>query len=691
MSTDSGGVDSATIEKTKQQIRGLVQEIAQLSRSEMGPEQYYAEVLHRIVTALAANGGAVWTIDSERRLRLDYQINISQLLVDPETEEFQRHFRLLQDVISKNEARLVAPLSGSGDPNSPGNPTNSLIVVAPMNSDDSIEGILEIFQRADSQPASQQGYLRFLVQMSQHIGDWLKARKLKTFSDRQSFWAKINGFSKQVHDSLDVRETSFTIANEGRRLIECDRVTVTVTKRGKQVVHAISGQDVVDMRSNVVSLISALASRVCATGESLWYNGKMDDFPPQVERALEAYVDESHTKSLAIIPLRKADPLKAKRSDELGADEHTKYQAGVGEVIGSLVVEQIDSIQSRDMIAPRVDEVCQQSARALGNALEHNDLFLMPLWRTIGKSRVLTTSKNMPKTLLISGLILLGTLAMFVLRKDFELKANGTLEPVVQNKVFAREDGEIIEVPVEHGQWVNKGDVLVVQENKELAKQLVEASTQYEKSLDQIRTALLASQIDRPDRQPQDQSVPELELERDHWQNQHQILMDRQRKLTVTSPTSGQVVSWDVEKNLLRRPVMRGQEIMRIADPKGPWELEVHLPEKRVGHLIRAMNERQAENPDQPLRVSFVLKSNPNSQFEGTLTKVAQTAEYDEIHGQNFLLKVAIDKDELVKELQKEIKQGTEVIAKVECGRASLAYALFHEAWEWLQTMIFSI
>ena len=159
MSSEQGSVDSATIEKTKQQIRGLVQEIAQLSRSDLEPDQYYAEVMHRIVTALAAIGGAVWTINNERQLRLDYQINLKQDLLDPQSEEAQRHVRLLQQVISSGEAKLVPPLSGAGDSESAGNPTNSLLVLAPMKSDDSVEGVLEIFQRPDSQTGSQKGYL----------------------------------------------------------------------------------------------------------------------------------------------------------------------------------------------------------------------------------------------------------------------------------------------------------------------------------------------------------------------------------------------------------------------------------------------------------------------------------------------------------------------------------------------------
>ena len=368
MSSESGVVDAATLEKTKQQIRELVQQIAHLSKSEVEPEQYYAEVMNRIVTALAAVGGAVWTITAERQLRLDYQVNLNPILLDNQAEESRRHVRLLQQVITSGEGKLVPPLSGAGDPDAPGNPTRALLVLAPMKTHDSVEGVLEVLQRPDSQPGSQQGYLRFLTQMSELVGDWLKSRKLRHFSDRQEMWGKIDHFSKEVHNSLDIKDTAYTIANEGRRLIECDRVSVTVSRGHKQIVEAISGQDTMDMRSNVVSMLCNLATRVCATGEPLWYNGSTQDLPPQIESALEDYVDESHTKSLAVLPLFKSDPFKAKKDDELGAEVESRYQSGHGDVIGSLIVEQIDSVQSRELIAPRVDLVCQHSARALGNA-----------------------------------------------------------------------------------------------------------------------------------------------------------------------------------------------------------------------------------------------------------------------------------------------------------------------------------
>jgi multidrug efflux pump subunit AcrA (membrane-fusion protein) len=692
MSTDQSSVDAATIEKTKQQIRALVQEIAQLSRGDYEPEQYYAEVMQRIVTALAAIGGAVWTISAERQLRLDYQINLNPVLLDPKSDDSRRHVRLLQEVISSGEARLVPPLSGAGDADAAGNPTNTLLVLAPMKTDDSVEGVLEVFQRPDAQVNSQQGYRRFLVQMSDLVGDWLKSRKLRHFSDRQSMWAKIDQFSKEIHNSLDVRDTAYTIANEGRRLIGCDRVSVSVTRGNRQVVEAISGQDTMDSRSNIVSMLRNLATRVCATGEPLWYSGSMQDLPPQVEQALEAYVDESHTKSLAVLPLFKTNIWKQKKSEELGGETQAKYQSDRGEVIGSVIIEQIDSVQSREMVAPRADLVCQHSARALGNSLEHNDLFLMPLWRTLGQSRVLVTARHLPKTLLISGLILGTLLALFLIPKEFQLKADGTLQPEIRKEVFFGVNGEVDDVLVDHGQVVKKGELLVLLKNNELEQEklrLLADLAGAESSRDTIDRQL-DRQLERGAAQDPTLYVKLVELNQQitGLKKQLNVLDDKLNRLRVASPIDGRVTSWDVVNTLRNRPVAVGNLAMEIADPSGPWELVVHLPDNRVGHLIRAQQEAKRQD----LPVSFVLKSHTGESFNGTLSEVQETATLHDQHGHGYRVRIKLNKPELLARLGlKELKQGTEVVAKITCGRRSVAYCWFHELIEWFQIRLFSL
>ena len=51
MASGQTQVSAETIEKTKQQIRGLVSEIAQLSKSDLGPEEFYSGFLQRVVQA----------------------------------------------------------------------------------------------------------------------------------------------------------------------------------------------------------------------------------------------------------------------------------------------------------------------------------------------------------------------------------------------------------------------------------------------------------------------------------------------------------------------------------------------------------------------------------------------------------------------------------------------------------------
>ncbi len=77
MSTEQS-IDPQLIEQTKQQIRALVDEIAQLSKSQLAPQEFYGEFLTRVVAALAAIGGAVWTTNDEGRLALQYQVNLNE-------------------------------------------------------------------------------------------------------------------------------------------------------------------------------------------------------------------------------------------------------------------------------------------------------------------------------------------------------------------------------------------------------------------------------------------------------------------------------------------------------------------------------------------------------------------------------------------------------------------------------------
>ena len=107
---------------------------------------------------------------------------------------------------------LVPPHSGPGDVEQAGeetpaaNPTEFLLVFGLLKTDLETVGLVEIFQRAEAGPSTQKGYLRFLMQMCELAGDFLKSHQLRHFSDRQTLWTQLEDFTRTVHASLDPRE-----------------------------------------------------------------------------------------------------------------------------------------------------------------------------------------------------------------------------------------------------------------------------------------------------------------------------------------------------------------------------------------------------------------------------------------------------------------------------------------------------
>ncbi len=593
MSTESS-LDPQLIEQTKQQIRSLVAEIAQLTKEDVSPEEFYGQFLTRVVSALAAMGGAVWTTNEEGRLALQYQINIQETKLRENEEGQAQHGRLLYKCLQGSEGMLVPPHSGGGEEGEEqaGNPTDYLLVLGPLKTELETLGVLEIFQRAEAGVNTQKGYLRFLMQMCELAGDFLKSHQLRHFSDRQVLWTQLEDFTHSAHASLDPRETAYTIANEGRRLIECDRVSVAIRKGNKCKIEAVSGQDIFDKRSNTVQLLAKLATAVVATGEAVWYAGDTRDMPPQVEDAVQEYVDESHSKNVAVLPLKRPDPPE---------EDDPRKREVAPEPIGALIVEQIEDSRVPQTMVQRVEVVCRHSSIALANAMEHQNLFMMPVWRAIGKARWIVRARTLPKTLAITGMVLMVLLTLTFWPADFEVTSKGTLEPVNRLSVFAHVDGDIVKVWVRHRDEVAEGDPLLKLRSTDLEIAITDVKGKLRETKEQISKTLHALGNKANSQQDENSLRGDLAVYRQQvlTLKEQEILHEvKRRQLDVLSPLSGQIITWDVYDRLNRRSVGRGQELMEVADPEGPWQLELNMPEDRMGHIGRARQALYAELRD---------------------------------------------------------------------------------------------
>jgi F0F1-type ATP synthase beta subunit len=66
----------------------------------------------------------------------------------------------------------------------------------------------------------------------------------------------------------------------------------------------------------------------------------MEDLPPQIEEAIEDYVDLSHGRTVTVLPIRQ--PEHKTEGDVLASRNETSETRTRRAVIGALIVEQID-------------------------------------------------------------------------------------------------------------------------------------------------------------------------------------------------------------------------------------------------------------------------------------------------------------------------------------------------------------
>ncbi len=671
-------LDPQLIEQTKQQIRGLVNEIAQLSKSDLSPEEYYGEFLSRVVSALAAIGGAIWTTDSEGRLALQHQINLNETRLRESEEHQRRHGQLLHKVLTTGKATLVPPRSGAEEGGEGANPTDFLLVLAALKADMTVLGVVEVFQRPDTGPSTQQGYLRFVLQMCDLAGEFFKSHQLRRYSDRQLMWSQLEEFTRNAHASLDPRQTSYTIANEGRRLIDCDRVSVAIRYGRTCRIEAISGQDLFDKRSNTVRLLNRLATEVVAAGDPLWYTGDTRDLAPQIEDAVQEYVDETHSKMVAVLPLmRPAEP-----------EDDTQPAPDREPALGALIIEQIEDSRVSEITVQRVEVVARHSTTALANALEHQNLFLMPVWRTLGKARWVLRARTLPKVVAIGVAVVALILALVLVPYDFDLQAKGTLEPVERRDVFAGIDGVVTELLVKHGDDVVEGQRLARLRNTELEVEINDVTGQRAALLKRARATerTILEGENRLSVEERNRLTGELMEVRQRLQTldaRFALALKKQEELTIVSPTKGKIVTWDLENRLMQRPVVRGQVLMRVANPDGPWQLELRMPEDRMGHITQAERAFRANDADARLSVEYILVSEPGVSRYGSVRDMHLSAEVHDEEGSCVLMKVAVDKEDLP-----QLRPGTTVTAKVHCGQRSIGYVLLYDVWAFIQSRV---
>lgn len=687
MSSESQ-VDLSQIEQTRMQINRLIEEVARLGEQDLPPGDYYREFLQRALAGIAAPAGAVWTLNPQGNLLMQSQLNVRQLALDRNEAARQGHDELLRQATVRGEPFMVPPhaaLEAPAGALAASNPTDYMTMIAPIRVDKQVAGVLEVWQDADRNPLAMRGFLQFLVVMSDLAGVYIRNQRSRQMQGQQQLLIKLEGFLRQIHGSLNPTEVAYYVSNEGRKLVECDRISVAQRVDRKTSVLAISGADVVEKRSNLVQLMRELFDAVLQWGERLVYNGVKDDsLPPDVLLALDDYLAESNSKLLVVHPLR----------DD--RETESKYPGRA-----ALMMECFEPSGTPDLLISRLEVIGKHSTSALYNAIEHERTPLRFLWKPLAKFQDGLGGKTRAIIWSCVGVATLILLAMIFVPYPLKMDAKGNLLPQERRWVYAPLEGRVERFDVEPGQDVFRDDYLALMYDvtlemklRNLEKEKESAENEYKALQNQLLASTHESERDklkisheiRNKRNILDLKTRELES----LKQRNNCVNERPGFYYLKAPINGTILNSDYRENLTNRFVKQSDPVLRVGNKQGPWEVELKIPQKHIGQVLQAF---EGMNSDYELDVDILLLSSPTQVFKGKLNRSQISGEAvpnRDAHDESepvVLVVVRIDGDDIAPGdmIPDDLKlTGTEVHAKIRCGNHAMGYSLFYGVWEFL-------
>jgi len=640
-----------------QDLDDALHSIVELSREGLAKAPFYDAFLQRCCTVLQCRLPSIWQLDAD-----GIWIRQHDSAADDERPRLSS-----ERIRSIADGRLPLVVFETATETNP-SPQHAALV-CPILLDGSVTSVVEMWKTSSDSSESLERDLQFLEAACEMAGDYHRHQELRRLQQSELRWQELSPFVDRAHASLDPTTVCFTLANEGRRFLGCDRVSIVLYQAGKFRLTAVSGQDTIDRRANAVRHLEKLATEVYREQSELWWSAAADS--PAAD-ASQAFLSETQCELLAVVPLHLTGDTSA--ASELAP--------GAGAI---LVVEQFHSRQTVAQLKTPLRAIQAPSARALSNALRHHQ---QPFYRVTSQLRPFLTPAGrgrFSKRLLALTAFLFAAAAICLIPIDLTISADGRLRPAHRQHVFAQANGVVRELKTSHGTQVTKGDVLATLSSSEMDFEIAEvlgALQTADKRLATIRSARLAMSPSNTDaRREYNRLTAEEEATKSEiagLKSQQSILDKRKKALMIQSPLSGTVLTWDVAHNLEARPVQRGEILMTVAQLNGNWIVELDVPDDRIGYICQAEADRKSALP-----VDLVLATDPTTTYKATMRSIALRSEPD--HQGDPTVRIVAT---LNQQTRSGLRPGAMVVARIHCGPRPLGFVWFHDLVEVIRTRV---
>ena len=240
----------------RDEVRRTIQQLTDLAQSEKNFDEFCNTVLTHVVKITGAHGALFWQVNGDNNPRLTHLSGKApnDTARQITSRDNPQHTKAILEVCSRQMPMGVTSDAFTGnqpteDPNAVRDASFLMLFSPIFARAKECCGTLELVQRGDISTKAQEGYLRFLGQISQLFQRWFEQQDLEKLSQNADSWNDRMEFVSEVHRSIDHDETAYAIANEARRLLNCDRVSVGKWNGRRCKVKAISSQDRFDNRA----------------------------------------------------------------------------------------------------------------------------------------------------------------------------------------------------------------------------------------------------------------------------------------------------------------------------------------------------------------------------------------------------------------------------------------------------------
>lgn len=713
-----------SIEAARARIQRLVDEITALAKSEMRSEEFYAQFLHRAVSACDGKGGAIWlvgqkTADGKHELQLAAEVEIASSLFQSDEQQRGVLLRSVGEVVQTKKPLVLSAESKAGEragqvpgsleaqlaqmggqaqqsQQSGGSPNRTPypFVHVPLLLKEQVLGVLQVWLQPYVTRDNYAEFATFLGQLAAHVETHLQSRQVGNLVLEGQRLQHLLKFSTDLAGSLDPLEVTRLAANYARDLLGSERCAVLRLRGKGWEMMAISGQEVVERRSTMVKTMTAFVD-AHTPREALPVPA-----PEGQSAQLSPWVIALNRKELLALTEAGAAQPAAERALVIhphGATEAVDTAYFESSQVGSVLIIQIldadksvigallaESTAEGAYDAPagakqapashRLGEwLATNTGKAMRGAMDYHDLPALFVTRRLREvKRSLTGTQRAWNTFKLAfWLVLIAGTLVFPWMEEVE--SDCTLVPRKRMKIVSEVSGRVERVFVREGDRVKVGQEIAKLDTRQLDAEL-------ENVRKQKLSASLEAQRERGNGREAEAQIASKRAEA-YAISEGKLLADIAAAV-LRSPLDGVVMTKDIE--LTQGVYLQAGADFAVVGSTDDWDVLVHLNEKQIGR-VETLYSKEGGVP-----VHFILYSHNTYELSapfkerGQLSQLAYPHERESAMKENAFI-LTLPNVAMPAELRPVLRPDLTGRASIKLGRKPLALIWARSIGQWFR------